>query len=150
MTAVWMGLATLADETASGCVTLDGDKALARSMQRWLGLGVSPRLVERPAQRDPGEEDRLRVSELHRQIMALTQDRDAALEVGSAGEIDADDVRHLLSSLRDPLSSGSEETTAEADATDTGRAAYSSASPSPARGASSPPEHRWRASTSAA
>ena len=38
MTAIWMGLASVAAEVAAGRVTLDGDPVLARSMQRWLGL----------------------------------------------------------------------------------------------------------------
>jgi DNA-binding HxlR family transcriptional regulator len=39
MTAVWMGLSTLKAETEAGNITLDGDKAMSRSMHRWLGLG---------------------------------------------------------------------------------------------------------------
>jgi DNA-binding HxlR family transcriptional regulator len=38
MTAVWMGITTLKAETAAGNIELMGDKALARSMQNWLGL----------------------------------------------------------------------------------------------------------------
>lgn len=38
MTAVWMGIATLEREVANGGVELTGDKAIARSMQQWLGL----------------------------------------------------------------------------------------------------------------
>lgn len=38
MTAVWMGIASVRDEVASGRLELHGDQALARSMQRWLGL----------------------------------------------------------------------------------------------------------------
>jgi DNA-binding HxlR family transcriptional regulator len=38
MTAVWMGIATLEREVANGSVELTGDKAIARSMQQWLGL----------------------------------------------------------------------------------------------------------------
>jgi DNA-binding HxlR family transcriptional regulator len=38
MTAVWMGMATLEREVASGGIELSGDKAIARSMQQWLGL----------------------------------------------------------------------------------------------------------------
>jgi DNA-binding HxlR family transcriptional regulator len=38
MTAVWMGFSTLKAETESGNIQLTGDKALARSMQDWLGL----------------------------------------------------------------------------------------------------------------
>jgi hypothetical protein len=38
MTAIWMGLATVAGERAAGRLTLDGDPRIARSMQSWLGL----------------------------------------------------------------------------------------------------------------
>jgi DNA-binding HxlR family transcriptional regulator len=38
MTAVWMGIATLEREVANGRIELTGDKAIARSMQQWLGL----------------------------------------------------------------------------------------------------------------
>jgi hypothetical protein len=38
MTAVWMGVSTLKAETDAGNITLTGDKAVARSMQQWLGL----------------------------------------------------------------------------------------------------------------
>jgi DNA-binding HxlR family transcriptional regulator len=38
MTAVWMGVISLKAETAAGNITLTGDKALARSMQEWLGV----------------------------------------------------------------------------------------------------------------
>jgi DNA-binding HxlR family transcriptional regulator len=38
MTAVWMGIATLEREVASGGIELIGDKVIARSMQQWLGL----------------------------------------------------------------------------------------------------------------
>jgi DNA-binding HxlR family transcriptional regulator len=38
MTAVWMGVATLEREVANGGIELSGDKAIARSMQQWLGL----------------------------------------------------------------------------------------------------------------
>lgn len=43
MTAIWMGLTTLAKERAR--MLLDGDPALARTMQTWLGL--SPFAVEK-------------------------------------------------------------------------------------------------------
>jgi DNA-binding HxlR family transcriptional regulator len=45
MTAVWMGVSTLKAEIEAGNITLTGDKALARSMQTWLGL--SPFAVEK-------------------------------------------------------------------------------------------------------
>jgi DNA-binding HxlR family transcriptional regulator len=38
MTAVWMGVSTLKAEIDAGNITLTGDKAVARSMQAWLGL----------------------------------------------------------------------------------------------------------------
>ena len=38
MTAVWMGVSTLKAEIDAGNITLTGDKAVARSMQQWLGL----------------------------------------------------------------------------------------------------------------
>jgi hypothetical protein len=39
MTSVWMGVSTLKSEIGAGNITLDGDRAAARSMERWLGLG---------------------------------------------------------------------------------------------------------------
>jgi DNA-binding HxlR family transcriptional regulator len=38
MTAVWMGMTTVQKEIAAGQIELVGDKALAKSMQKWLGL----------------------------------------------------------------------------------------------------------------
>jgi hypothetical protein len=38
MTAVWMGLSTMADEIRAGQIELIGDKTVAQSMQQWLGL----------------------------------------------------------------------------------------------------------------
>ena len=38
MTAVWMGLSTVQKEIDAGQIELVGDKDLAQSMQRWLGL----------------------------------------------------------------------------------------------------------------
>ncbi len=38
MTAVWMGVTTVAAESEKGMITLEGDRAIARSMQTWLGL----------------------------------------------------------------------------------------------------------------
>jgi DNA-binding HxlR family transcriptional regulator len=40
MTAVWMGHSTLKDETEAGNIELTGDRLLARSMQKWLGLSA--------------------------------------------------------------------------------------------------------------
>lgn len=38
MTAVWMGITSLAAEVDAHRINLDGDPSLARSMQQWLGL----------------------------------------------------------------------------------------------------------------
>ncbi len=38
MTAIWMGLTSVAAERDAGRLEIDGDGHLARSMQRWLGL----------------------------------------------------------------------------------------------------------------
>jgi len=38
MTAVWMGHSTLKAEIEAGNIVLTGDKAIARSMQAWLGF----------------------------------------------------------------------------------------------------------------
>jgi DNA-binding HxlR family transcriptional regulator len=40
MTAIWMGLASVANEIKAGNVDLIGDKDLAQSMQQWLGLST--------------------------------------------------------------------------------------------------------------
>ena len=40
MTAVWMGLTTVRQEVEAGRMELLGDRAVARSMQDWLGLSV--------------------------------------------------------------------------------------------------------------
>jgi DNA-binding HxlR family transcriptional regulator len=40
MTAIWMGLATIKDETGSGRIQIDGDPILAGSMPQWLGLSA--------------------------------------------------------------------------------------------------------------
>lgn len=45
MTSIWMGLSTVKSERAAGSITLDGNQALAKNMQIWLGL--SPFAVER-------------------------------------------------------------------------------------------------------
>jgi DNA-binding HxlR family transcriptional regulator len=45
LTAVWMGLSTIAREIGAGQVELIGDKSIAQSMQQWLGL--SPFAKER-------------------------------------------------------------------------------------------------------
>jgi hypothetical protein len=46
MTAVWMGVSTVRKEIDAGQVELIGDKAIARSIQQWLGL--SPFAKEKP------------------------------------------------------------------------------------------------------
>ena len=38
MTAIWMGLASVAQEIDAGRVSLDGEPKIARAMQQWLGL----------------------------------------------------------------------------------------------------------------
>ena len=40
LTAIWMGLTTVARETESGELELSGDRRLIASMQEWLGLSV--------------------------------------------------------------------------------------------------------------
>jgi hypothetical protein len=38
MTAIWMGIAALRREIEAGNVELDGEPAIARAMDRWIGL----------------------------------------------------------------------------------------------------------------
>ena len=45
MTSVWMGISTVKSERANQTMTLEGDPALAKKMQTWLGL--SPFATER-------------------------------------------------------------------------------------------------------
>jgi hypothetical protein len=40
MTAIWMGLTTVKNESQSGDLEIEGDPSLARSMQQWLGLSA--------------------------------------------------------------------------------------------------------------
>jgi DNA-binding HxlR family transcriptional regulator len=40
MTAIWMGLTTIKDESGSGKFQVEGDPRLARTMQQWLGLSA--------------------------------------------------------------------------------------------------------------
>lgn len=47
MTAVWMGVASLSEQTASGQIRLDGDPAIARAMQDWLGLSPYAKVPRR-------------------------------------------------------------------------------------------------------
>ncbi len=49
MTAVWMGLATLAQEVAAGRLEVLGEVALQRSANEWLGLSVFARETRRVA-----------------------------------------------------------------------------------------------------
>jgi DNA-binding HxlR family transcriptional regulator len=49
MTSVWMGHSTLKAEIDAGKITVTGDKAIARSMQGWLGLSVFAREQRRIA-----------------------------------------------------------------------------------------------------
>ncbi len=38
MTSVWMGITSLGEERSAGRLTIDGDKAIARTINGWLGL----------------------------------------------------------------------------------------------------------------
>ncbi len=49
MTGIWMGLTNVRAELDAGRLQLSGDKALARSMQQWLGLSVFAREKKRVA-----------------------------------------------------------------------------------------------------
>lgn len=42
LTAIWMGLTSVASEVDGGTLQLDGDPAVARSMQVWLGMTQTP------------------------------------------------------------------------------------------------------------
>jgi DNA-binding HxlR family transcriptional regulator len=43
MTSVWMGITTLAEERDAGRLAIDGDRTIARTINRWLGLsGFAP------------------------------------------------------------------------------------------------------------
>ena len=49
MTAIWMGLTTIRQESEEGRLDVAGDAALARTMQQWLGLSAfahEPRRVQ--------------------------------------------------------------------------------------------------------
>jgi DNA-binding HxlR family transcriptional regulator len=49
MTAIWMGLTTVRQEADTGTLEIEGDQAIARSLQDWLGLSVfakTPRRVQ--------------------------------------------------------------------------------------------------------
>jgi DNA-binding HxlR family transcriptional regulator len=47
MTAVWMGMSTVQKEMSAGQIELIGDKELAQSMQRWLGLSPFAKVENR-------------------------------------------------------------------------------------------------------
>ncbi|SMH42100.1 winged helix-turn-helix transcriptional regulator [Mesorhizobium australicum] len=47
MTAVWMGLTTIKNETESGQIKIEGDPHLARSMPQWLGLSAFAPIARR-------------------------------------------------------------------------------------------------------
>ncbi len=49
MTAVWMGLTNVMHEVGAGRLSLDGDPAIARAMQAWLGLSPFAKEVRRVA-----------------------------------------------------------------------------------------------------
>ncbi|NJM82487.1 MAG: transcriptional regulator [Tabrizicola sp.] len=49
MTAVWMGLSDIRTELAAGHLEVDGDPAIARAMQTWLGLSPFAREERRVA-----------------------------------------------------------------------------------------------------
>lgn len=40
MTSVWMGITSLGEERTAGRLMIDGDKAIARTIDRWLGLST--------------------------------------------------------------------------------------------------------------
>jgi hypothetical protein len=40
MTSIWMGLSNLTSEIEAGHIEIDGDKAISRSIQAWLGLST--------------------------------------------------------------------------------------------------------------
>lgn len=40
MTSVWMGITSLREETQAGRLTIDGDRAIARTIGAWLGLSA--------------------------------------------------------------------------------------------------------------
>jgi DNA-binding HxlR family transcriptional regulator len=69
MTAIWMGLTTVAKETEAGKLELLGDRTVARSMQQWLGLSpfakeekhsperlIGPNVAPRPREVEPAVE----------------------------------------------------------------------------------------------
>ncbi|MEW9804455.1 winged helix-turn-helix transcriptional regulator [Mesorhizobium sp. ZMM04-5] len=49
MTAVWMGVAKLRSEIDSGAIEFDGDPAIARAMQQWLGFSPFAEVPARAA-----------------------------------------------------------------------------------------------------
>jgi hypothetical protein len=49
MTAIWMGLTTMRKEAEQGHFEVEGDPALAGSMQQWLGLSSFAQVERRVA-----------------------------------------------------------------------------------------------------
>ncbi|MDY0872146.1 winged helix-turn-helix transcriptional regulator [Dongia rigui] len=49
MTAIWMGISTVAAEIAAGRFDVSGDKEMARHMQAWLGLSPFAKAQKAPA-----------------------------------------------------------------------------------------------------
>ncbi len=49
MTSVWMGLSDVAKEIAEGQMRVDGDPAIKRAMQQWLGLSPFAKVIRRVA-----------------------------------------------------------------------------------------------------
>jgi DNA-binding HxlR family transcriptional regulator len=54
LTAIWLGLTTVAEAVARGALELSGDKALGVSMQRWLGLSPVAGIPKRGGVRADG------------------------------------------------------------------------------------------------
>src|SRR3546814_1508473 len=65
MTAIWMGLSAVRREFDAGNVALDGDRAVANAMQRWLGLSMfaaEPRRVQRSEEHTSELQSLMRIS----------------------------------------------------------------------------------------
>jgi DNA-binding HxlR family transcriptional regulator len=58
MTAIWMGHANVQSELDAGRLELSGDRALARSMQQWLGLSPFAKEKKAHAIRRPSQDGR--------------------------------------------------------------------------------------------
>ena len=61
---------------------------------------MSGSLIQRPAESDTGEEDGLGLAELERELIAVAEHRNASLEVGAAGQVQAE--RRERTGLRRP------------------------------------------------